>query len=201
MKISVNYVSPKETLSVIQSNQRVFIHGSAHTPTYLLEHLAKEAYRLQNVEIVSISVYGDLYVDKPEYKDNFHINSLFVSASVRNAVNTGYADYVPVFLSEIPELFRQNILPIDVAIVQVSPPDDHGYCSLGVSVDIARSAVDTARYIIAQVNPNAPRTHGDGMIHNSRFHAMVYCEVNYIQQILQKRQDRKYNASVNLLQA
>ncbi len=176
MKIPVNYVSPQEALSIIQSNQRLFIHGSAHTPTYLLEHLAKEAYRLENVEIVSISVYGDLHVDKPEYKNNFHINSLFVSASVRNAVNAGYADYVPVFLSEIPELFRQNILPIDVAIVQVSPPDDHGYCSLGVSVDIARSAVDTARYIIAQVNPNAPRTHGDGMIHSSRFHAMVYCE-------------------------
>ncbi len=168
MNIPLNYVSPKESLAIIQSNQRVFIHGSAHTPTYLLEHLAKEAYRLENVEIVSISVYGDLHVDKPEYKNSFHLNSLFVSASVRNAVNTGHADYVPVFLSEIPELFKQNILP---------------------------------RYVIAQVNPNAPRTHGDGLIHNSRFHAMVYCGVNYIQQILQKRQDRKYNASVNLLQA
>ncbi|HXL58053.1 MAG TPA: acetyl-CoA hydrolase/transferase C-terminal domain-containing protein [Chitinophagaceae bacterium] len=176
MKISVNYVSPKEALSIIQSNQRVFIHGSAHTPTYLLAHFAKEAYRLQNVEIVSISVYGDLHVDKPEYKDNFRINSLFVSASVRNAVNAGYADYIPVFLSEIPELFKQNILTIDVAIVQVSPPDAHGYCSLGVSVDIARSAVNTARYVIAQVNPNAPRTHGDGLVHCSRFKAMVYCE-------------------------
>lgn len=176
MKVPVNYVSPKEALSVIQSNQRVFIQGSAHTPTYLLEHLAKEAYRLKNVEIVSISVYGDLHVDKCEYKESFHLNSLFVSASLRNAVNAGYADYVPVFLSEIPELFKKNVLPIDVAIVHVSPPDAHGYCSLGVSVDIARSAVNTARYIIAQVNPNAPRTHGDGLIHSSRFHAMVYCE-------------------------
>jgi acyl-CoA hydrolase len=176
MKVPVNYVSPKEALSIIQSNQRVFIHGSAHTPTFLLEHLAKEAYRLQNVEIVSISVYGDLHVDKREYEDNFHLNSLFVSASLRNSVNTGYADYVPVFLSEIPELFKQNVLPIDVAIVHVSPPDAHGYCSLGVSVDIARSAVNTARYVIAQVNPNVPRTHGDGMMHSSRFHAMVYCE-------------------------
>ena len=176
MKVPVNYVSPKEALSIIQSNQRVFIHGSAHTPTFLLEHLAEEAYRLQNVEIVSISVYGDLHVDKREYQDNFHLNSLFVSASLRNAVNAGYADYVPVFLSEIPELFKQNILPIDVAIVHVSPPDAHGYCSLGVSVDIARSAVNTARYVIAQVNPNVPRTHGDGMIHSSRFHTMVYCE-------------------------
>ena len=176
MKVPVHYVSPREALSVIQSNQRVYIHGSAHTPTYLLKHLALEAPRLQNVEIISISVYGDLHIDKPEFKGHFHFNSLFVSASLRNAVKEGYADYVPVFLSEIPELFKQKILPIDVAIVQVSPPDMHGYCSLGVSVDIARSAVNTAKILIAQVNPHAPRTHGDGLIHSSRFHAMVYCE-------------------------
>lgn len=176
MRVPVHYDSPQEALSVIQSNQRIYIHGSAQTPTYLLKHLAKEAHRLQNVEVVSISVYGELFIDKPEYRDHFRINSLFVSASVREAVSEGYADYVPVFLSEIPELFRQNILPIDVAIVQVSPPDSHGYCSLGVSVDIARSAVNTAKIIIAQVNPHVPRTHGDGMIHSSRFRSMVYCE-------------------------
>src|SRR5436190_20364289 len=115
MRDPVNYVSPKQALSVIQSNQRLFIHGSAHTPTYLLKHLSEEVDRLKDVEIVSISVYGDLYIDKPEYKNDFHINSLFVSASVRNVVNDGYADYVPVLLSEIPELFNQNVLPIDVA--------------------------------------------------------------------------------------
>ena len=172
----IQYISPKEALSVIQSNQRIYIHGSAHTPTFLLKHLALEAPRLQNVEIVSISVYGDMQIDKPEFKGHFYFNSLFVSASLRNAVKEGYADYVPVFLSEIPELFKRNILPIDVAIVQVSPPDIHGYCSLGVSVDIARSAANTAKILIAQVNPNAPRTHGDGLIHYSRFHSMVYCE-------------------------
>ena len=142
----------------------------------MLRHLAQEAPRLHDVEIVSITVYGDVYVDKPEFEGHFHINSLFVSESIRKAVNEGRADYVPVFLSEIPELFNQKILPVDVAIVHVSVPDQHGYCSLGVSVDIARSAVNNARYVIAQVNPNVPRTHGDGMIHASRFHAMVYCE-------------------------
>ncbi|NNV55843.1 acetyl-CoA hydrolase/transferase family protein [Limnovirga soli] len=176
MKANITYVSPEEALSIVQSDYRLFIQGSAHTPTYLLKNLAKEAYRLKNVEIVSITVYGDVYVDKPEFSENFYINSLFVSASVRNAVKDGYADYVPVFLSEIPELFKRNILPIDVAIVHVSTPDEHGYCSLGASVDIARSAVNTARKIIAQVNPNAPRTHGDGLIHFSRFDAAVYCE-------------------------
>ena len=176
MKVPVHYVSPREALSLIQSNQRIYVHGSSHTPTYLLKHLAQEAPRLKNVEIVFISVYGDIFIDKPEFRDNFYINSLFVSASIRNAVKEGYADYIPVFLSEIPELFKQNILPLDVAIVQVSTPDLHGYCSLGVSVDIARSAVNTAKILIAQVNPHAPRTHGDGLIHSSRFHAMVYCE-------------------------
>jgi acyl-CoA hydrolase len=101
---------------------------------------------------------------------------MFVSAPLRDAVAEGCADYIPVFLSEIPELFKRGILPLDVAIVQVSVPDAHGFCSLGVSVDVARSAVDTARHVIAQVNPRVPRTHGDGMVHVSRLHSMVWCE-------------------------
>ena len=93
---------------------------------------------------------------------------------LRKAVEEGRADYIPVFLSDIPDLFNKNNLPLDVAIVQVSPPDQHGYCSLGVSVDIARSAVANAKYVIAQVNENMPRTHGDGIVHSSRFTHMVY---------------------------
>jgi acyl-CoA hydrolase len=146
------------------------------TPVYLLNELAKESGRLRDVEMVSITIHGDIDLCKPEYAGNFHMNSMFVSASIRQAVAEGRADYIPVFLSEIPELFKRNILPLDVAIVQVSVPDEHGYCSLGVSVDVARSAVNTAKHVIAQVNPNAPRTHGDGMIHASRLHAMVWCE-------------------------
>ena len=176
MKIPINYKSAEEALGIIQSGNRVFVQGSAQTPTCLLRSLAKQAYRLKDVELVFISVYGDIYVDQPEYVNSFRINSLFVSASIREDVNKGLADYVPVFLSEIPQLFYQGILPIDVALVQVSPPDDHGYCSLGVSVDVARSAVNTARHVIAQVNPNVPRTHGDGLIHSSRFYAMVDCK-------------------------
>jgi acyl-CoA hydrolase len=175
MKIPIKFKSAVEALDVIQSGNRVFVQGSAQTPTCLLRALPQHAARLKDVELVFISIYGDLYIDKPEYAENFRINSLFVSAAVRGAVNAGLADYVPVFLSEIPELFKQNILPIDVALVQVSPPDTHGYCSLGVSVDVARSAVNTAKYVVAQVNSNVPRTHGDGLIHSSRFHAMVEC--------------------------
>ncbi len=176
MRPKISYIPPQEALACVQSGHRVFVQGSAQTPTYLLHHLSQEAPRLRDVEVVSITLYGDIFIDKPAFEGHFHINSLFVSESVRKAVNEGRADYVPVFLSEIPELFGQNILPIDVALVQVSVPDQHGYCSLGLSVDIARSAVNNARFVVAQVNPNVPRTHGDGIIHASRFHAMVYCE-------------------------
>ncbi|MBK6997411.1 MAG: acetyl-CoA hydrolase/transferase family protein [Lewinellaceae bacterium] len=170
----MNYVSAEQALQVIQSGQRVFVHGSACTPIYMLQKLAEQAPRLRNVELLSISLYGDVMLDKPQYHPNFRFNSLFVSGSIRQAVNEGRADYVPVFLSEIPELFKRNIILLDVAIVQVSEPDAHGYCSLGTSVDIARSAVNAARHVIAHVNPQVPRTHGDGMIHSSSFHAMVW---------------------------
>lgn len=175
MKNPVLYQTPAEALSIIQSGNRVFVHGSAQTPTFLLNELAKEAHRLKKVELVSITIYGDVEVAKAEYAESFHINSLFVSSPIRSAVNEGRADYVPVFLSDIPSLFTDGLLPIDVAIVQVSEPDVHGYCSLGLSVDIARSAVNNARFIIAQVNPNVPRTHGDGLIHSTHFHSMVFC--------------------------
>lgn len=176
MKADIKYSTPEEALSIIKSGDRVFMHGSAQTPVFIINELAKQAHRLRDVEIVSISVYGDLEIAKPGYEKSFMLNSMFVSGALRQAVNEGRADYIPVFLSEIPELFKRNILPIDVAIVQVSVPDQHGYCSLGVSVDVARSAVNTAKAVIAQVNPNAPRTHGDGLIHASRFKSMVYCE-------------------------
>lgn len=175
MRLPVEYTSAKEALSVIESGHRVFVHGSAQTPLYLMRELAKRAPELRNVELTFITVQGDIEVEKPEYADSFHINCMFVSKTVRQAVNEGRADFIPVFLSDIPDLFRRE-LKIDVAIVQVSPPDQHGYCSLGVSVDIARSAVNTATHIIAQVNPRVPRTHGDSQIHTKRFTHMVYHE-------------------------
>jgi len=174
MNHPIEYVTAAEALSVIQSGYRVFVHGSACTPLYLLKALGAEKHRLRHVELVSISLQGDVEVAKSEYAQHFHINSLFVSEPVRAAVNEGRGDFIPVFLSDIPDLFKKDILTLDVAIVQVSVPDEHGYCSLGVSVDIARSAVSCAKYIIAQVNPQMPRTHGDGLIHTKRFSSMVY---------------------------
>lgn len=172
----LNYVSVQEALSIIQSNQRVFIHGSACTPHFLLKELARQKDRLQQVELVSISLQGDVVIAAPEYAGHFNINSLFVSEPVRLAINEGRGDFVPVFLSDIPDLFKKEVLKLDVALVQVSPPDEHGYCSLGVSVDIARSAVASATYVIAQVNPKIPRTHGDGLMHVKRFTHMVFHE-------------------------
>ncbi len=170
------YTKAEHALKLITPGQRVFIHGGAATPHFLLKELAKRSKELWNVELVSISLQGDAILTDKKYRDSFRMNSLFVSQNVREAVNSGRGDYVPIFLSEIPILFRKNILPIDVALVQVSEPDKHGYCSLGTSVDIAAAAVKSAKTVIAQVNPRMPRTHGDGIVHISAFNAVVQGE-------------------------
>lgn len=161
-KKSFQYISAEEAVSFISSNQRVFLHGSAATPIHLINQLIQRT-DLRNVELVSISTHG-VDLNSKELSGRFYMNSLFVSGSTREAVNSDRGDYVPVFLSEIPQLFTRNILPLDVAIVHVSPPDKHGYCSLGTSVDVARAAVHSANLVIAQVNPNMPRVHGDAFI-------------------------------------
>jgi acyl-CoA hydrolase len=174
--MKTEYLSPEAAVSVIQSGQRVFIHGSAATPLSLTRALSQRAPELKKVELVAISTFGDMGLPIMEHPDSFFINSLFVSANVREAVNGNQGDYIPVFLSEIARLFDQGVLPLDVALVHVSPPDKHGYCSLGVSVDVARSAVKNAKYVIAQVNPNMPRTHGDGMVHIHELDTLVHCD-------------------------
>jgi acyl-CoA hydrolase len=168
------YMSAEEALSVVKTGDRVFIHGSAATPVPLVKALQARHHELQGVELVSITTMGDLDFENPVYAERFFFNSLFVSATTRKVVNSMNGDYVPIFLSQIPQLFKRNILPIDVALIQVSPPDAHGYCSLGTSVDIARAAVDTARHVVALVNPRMPRTHGDGFLHVRNIAAMVY---------------------------
>lgn len=165
--------SAAEAVSRVQSGQRVFVHGSAATPTSLLQALLARAGELTKIELVAISTLGKLEWDRPEIREHFFLNSLFVSANVREWVDSPSGDYVPVFLSEIPALFRGGRLPIDVAMLHVSPPDRHGYCSLGTSVDAALAAATTAKVVIAQINPRMPRTMGDGHIHVSRITAAV----------------------------
>lgn len=182
--MEIQYTTAEEAVRLVNSGDRVFIHGSAATPLHLVNTLLDRGGEVSGIELVAISTFGDINWNRPEVKKSFYLNSLFVSANVRGWVNSAYGDYVPVFLSEIPYLFRDGILPLDVAIVQVSPPDKHGYCTLGTSVDAAWTAVRTAKKVIAQVNPRMPRTHGDSHIHVSKFAAMVWeeaelPEVNY----------------------
>lgn len=166
-------MSATEAVGLVKSGDRVFIHGSAATPVRLVKALLDRHNELRDVELTAISTFGELGFDRPEVHGPFFLNSLFVSANMRSTVDGPHGDYVPVFLSEIPRLFEQGILPLDVALVHVSPPDKHGFCSLGISVDVARSAVRNAHLIIAQVNPNMPRTLGDGQVHVSQFAALV----------------------------
>ena len=174
--MSLTMITPQEAVKHVKSGQRVFFQGAAMTPNFLIEALCERYQELESIEIIQVHTEGNaLYTQEP-YKKAFTVNSCFVGGNVRDAVNTGNGDYIPIFLSEIHLLFRRNALPIDVAFIQVSPPDNHGYCSLGTSVDIALPAVETAKMVIAQINPNVPRTHGDGIIHIKDIDAAVYGE-------------------------
>jgi acyl-CoA hydrolase len=170
------FVSAEEALSHVKSGQRVFVQGQAATPTVLLNAMVGHASRLRDVETVHLHLEGDAPHAKPEVSASFRPNALFVGANLRQAVADGRADYTPIFLSEIPRLFRDRILPVDVALVHVSPPDSHGLVSLGTSVDATVAAVDCAKVVIAQLNPQMPRTLGDGGVRLERFTAVV--EVN-----------------------
>jgi 4-hydroxybutyrate CoA-transferase len=174
---SVSYVSAEAALGLVRSGDRVFVQGAAATPTRLIAALADRARagELTDIKVVHLHTEGVLPYLDPAISQHFHVSALFCGANVRAAVADGRADYVPVFLSEAGRLFRQRILPLDVALIHVSPPDRHGYCSMGVSVDITNDAADSAKTVIAQVNPRMPRTYGDGFIHVSRIAAMVEC--------------------------
>ncbi len=168
-----DFKTANDAVQLIQSGDRVFVHSVAAAPQPLLQAMTDRADELRDVEIIQLHTEGEAPYAKPEFKESFHVNALFVGSNVRKAVNEGRGDYLPIFLSEVPNLFRDDILPLDVALVQVSPPDKHGFCSLGVSVDASRAAVQTADKVIAQLNPQMPRTHGDGMVHISRFDAAI----------------------------
>ena len=166
-------LSAEEAVTKIKSGDRVFLHTAAATPQRLIDAMVRRSAELRNVEIVSLHTEGEAAYARPEYRDSFRLNALFVGKNVRQSVQNGDADAIPVFLSDIPSLFRNKILSLDVALVHVSPPDRHGYCSLGVSVDVSLAAVHSAKLVIAQVNPNMPRTLGEGLLHISKIHAMV----------------------------
>jgi len=168
-----NIVTPEEAVAVVKSGNSVFFQGAAMTPTILINKLCQRYKELKEVDIVQIHTEGEALYTTAPYNEAFTITSCFVGGNVRKAVNSTHGAYIPIFLSEIHLLFRNNILPIDVAFIQVSPPDKHGYCSLGVSVDITLPAVQAAKKVIAQINPSVPRTHGDGIIHVSQIDCAI----------------------------
>ena len=164
-------------LEVVESNMRIYVGGGAGVPIGLIDGLMARAPHVSNVEITHILTFADAPYVAPEYSDSFRHNALFIGPSVRKAVQTGRADFTPVFLSEIPDLFRSGILPVDVALISLSPPDEHGFCSFGVEVGTTKPAAEAARIIIAEINPQMPRTLGDSFIHLSRLTHIV--ESNY----------------------
>ncbi|WP_162127177.1 acetyl-CoA hydrolase/transferase family protein [Flavobacterium phycosphaerae] len=171
------YVTAAEAVKVVKSNDRVYVQAAAAAPTILTKALTDRAAELNNVEICHLHTEGEAPYANPALAESFHVNSFFIGANVRHTLSAGNGSYTPVFLSELPHLFRKNVLPIDVCFIHVSPPDRHGYCSLGVSVEATIAAIENAKIVIAQVNPQMPRTFGDGILHVDEIDYLVEVDV------------------------
>lgn len=162
-----------DAVKTIKSGGRVYMQAGCGAPQDLIEALVRRAPELENVTITHMHSEAKADYVRPEMTKHFRHNALFIGANVREAANAGRADFTPIFLSEVPALIRNGQMPIDVALIHVSPPDEHGFCSFGVSVDCAKPAAEAAKVIIAQVNSNMPRTLGDSFIHVSKFQSVV----------------------------
>ena len=171
------YVTAAEAVQVVKSGDRVYVQAAAATPTVLTKALAERANELRDVEICHLHTEGDAPYANPELAASFHVNSFFIGANVRHTLKAGNGSYTPVFLSELPLLFRKKVVLLDVVFIHVSPPDSHGYCSLGVSVEASIAAIENAKIVIAQVNKNMPRTFGDGILHVSEINYLVDVDV------------------------
>lgn len=170
-------LSASEALKAIKSGDNIFIHTAAAAPQALISALVERGPELRGVKIYQLHTEGPAPYADEQWVDSFEVNALFIGANVRKAVQAGRASYIPIFLSEAPLLFRKNYIPIDVVLISVSPPDKHGYCSLGVSIDCSLAAVESAKIVIAQVNKFMPRTHGDGIIHVSKINFAVEADI------------------------
>jgi len=170
-------MSAAEAVLEVQSGHRVFVTGNCSAPQELLDALVARATELEAVELVQVLTFGRAPQVAPELASHLRVNTLFISDNVRAAVNEGRADFTPCLLSEIPALFKNGRLPLDVALIHVSPPDEHGFCSYGVEVGVTKTAAQSAGRVIAQVNPHMPRTLGDAFIHVSKIDAIVPVDV------------------------
>lgn len=158
-------VTAETALRAVKSGDHVYVHPGCATPARLLDALVARAGELEDVKIVHLMSVGRAEYVRPGMEKHFRHVALFCGKNVREAVNAGRADYVPIFLSEVPRIFRSGHLPLDVALIHVSPPDEHGFCSFGVGVECTKAAADAARVVIAQVSPSMPRVLGDNFIH------------------------------------
>jgi len=165
--------SAAEAVQHIKPGHNIFIHTAAATPVSLVKAMSDRSDELYDINVYHLHTEGEAPYAEPEMEDIFTINSMFIGANVRQAHKEGRANFIPSFLSEVPVMIRSGIIPVDVALITVSPPDNHGYCSLGTSVDATKAAIDKASIVIAQVNARMPRTHGDGLIHLSNFTSYV----------------------------
>ncbi len=166
-------VTAEEAVGAIKSQDRVYISGNSATPYILMNALAARKQELQGVELVHVLLLGEDPLSAPEMEGHFRHNSLFVGPADRKAINEGRADYVPIFLHQIPNLFHSGQMPIDVAMMHLSPPDQHGFMSYGAEVLSSKAAAENAKLVIAQVNDKMPRILGDSFIHVSRVHKVV----------------------------
>jgi len=166
-------VTASEAVGCVESGMRVYIHPGCAEPEALVEALMVRAPYVKNVELIHLLTYGTSPYCAPDMAEHFRHNALFVGGNVREAVNDGRADYTPIFLGEVEALFESGEMPIDVAFIQVSPPDSHGYCSFGVGVECTLTAAKYAHHVVAQVNAQMPRTYGDSFIHVSEIDAIV----------------------------
>lgn len=169
-------LTAEEAVKFIKSGDHIFIQSVTAAPQTLIYAMTARADELRNVEIYHLHTEGDAPYAEPKYRQSFHTNAFFIGANVRQAVAGGEGDFIPCFLSEVPLLMRREIIPIEVALIHVSPPDRHGFCSLGTSVDVSLAGVQMAECVIAQINPKMPRTHGDGLIHVSEINYAVEVE-------------------------
>jgi acyl-CoA hydrolase len=165
--------TPEEALRCVQSGMRVYIQPGCAEPETLVEALIQRAPHVQDVEIVHMMTMGSAPYVAPEMQGHFRHNAVFIGSNVREAINEGRADYTPLYLSEIEELFESGAMPLDVALIEVSPPDSHGFCSFGIGVDTTLTAARLARHVVAQVNDQMPRTYGDSFIHVSKIDVIV----------------------------
>src|SRR5246500_5019632 len=162
-----------DALQYVESGMRVYIQPGCAEPETLVEALIRRAPEVHDVEIVHMMTMGAAPYVAPEMAGHFRHNAVFIGANVRDAINEGRADYTPIYLSEIEELFESGAMPLDVALVEVSPPDSHGFCSFGIGVDTTLTAARLARHVVAQVNNQMPRTYGDSFIHVNKIDVIV----------------------------